>query len=80
MRRACAGRPAGELHHLGRDAQQPGQAAQQLELSGPVGADQRADLAGRDVEVDAEQRLEIALARIERMCRQQDRAHASIPM
>ena len=53
---------------------------QQGRLAGAVGADQRHDLARSDLEIDAVERLEIAVAGDQPVGGQKRRAHASIPM
>ena len=52
-----------------------------VDLAGAVGADDRDDLARRNRERDAEQRLEVAVERIERRAlRAAAQASAGIPM
>ena len=80
VRLRAADRTAVEAHHLGRDAQQPHDRFEQRRLAGAVGADQRDDLAGGDLEIDAVERLEIAIAGDQAMGGEQRRAHASIPI
>ena len=63
---------------LARRAHQATQRLHEGALAGAVGADDRHHLAGLEPEVDAEQRLRVAVARAEPVRGEQ--RHASIPM
>jgi hypothetical protein len=66
----CAGsRPAEDRHHQGR-------------LAGAVGPDQGDDFAGVDVDIDALQRLDLAVGRAQRADREQGRLRwdAHVPL
>src|SRR4030095_2083904 len=68
-----------ERDPVGRRGEQPGDRFQERGLAGAVRADDRHRFAGMDLEVDAEQRLEVAVegrqaVRGEERCR-----HTSIP-
>src|SRR5262249_37984867 len=60
---------------------QSGQAAQKCRLAGAVGSDDRHDLARRDLEIDAEEGLEVAVEGAGRLdLEQRLHAEASMPM
>ena len=60
-----------EAHPAGIDRQQSRQRAQHGGLAGAVGAEQRNHLAGRDLEIDAVQHANLAVAGFQRVDREQ---------
>jgi hypothetical protein len=74
----AADRLAVEQHLPGRDGQEAADRAEERGFPGAVGPDDGHDLPRRDLEVDAEQRLEVAVERRQPRGGQQ-RAHASRP-
>src|ERR687897_237705 len=69
-------RRAGERHGSARGTQGAGDRVQERRLPGPVGADHRHRVALVDRQVHTEQRLELAVVRVDTGDLEQSRAHA----
>ena len=75
-----ADRPAVEMTMSGGHRQQPGDRAQERALAGAVGADDGDRLALVDLDVDVEQRLEVAIEGVERARPQAGSWQPAMPM